>query len=183
MVWEYVSTPDGLLHQKHCMDGDAHQEHQYKPAKACMQNNLEIKNVHPKPSKRPSNMDTSSLEIIELASVTHGLVRSPKLFMHVRSDVPRDMRVQLEHTGANRWSDPGPLCKHSKRASLGVEGLNIVIRQVALVPVLSRYPSMVNQKAQKMPHDGQLYEMLYSPYQHPQRIPPSCTSWKLHRGP
>jgi len=46
------------------------------------------------------------LETILLASLTHALDKSPKQLMNVRHEVPRDILVQDEQTGASRWKAP-----------------------------------------------------------------------------
>jgi len=62
------------------------------------------------------------LEIIKFAEVTKSLLKSPNTFTAVRKEVPLDILVQDEHTGAIKWREPGVLCRARRIASLCKRG-------------------------------------------------------------
>jgi len=66
-----------------------------------------LKNFHP------------YLDIIKFPMATKSAAKFPKTFTQVLQEVPREILVHDEHTGASRCKAPGELCKASSRASLG----------------------------------------------------------------
>lgn len=67
-------------------------------------------------SPLPPNLDT-----IKFADVTNSRPKSPKTLTAVLQEVPRDILVQDEHTGAIKCRAPGQLCRASRIASLIAE--------------------------------------------------------------